>query len=115
MKRKLITKEVKEFLDEKVIFYNRPEFIASDPVSIPRMFSKKEDIEIAGFFSATIAWGQRPVILRNARMLMLWMDDAPHDFILNHQKADLSTFRRFVHRTFHGEDAVYFLKALHYI
>ena len=105
-------KEIKEFLDEKVLLYNRPTFIEFDPVSIPHLFSKKEDIEIAGFLTATIAWGQRPTILRNARNLMQWMDDSPHEFILNFKKEDLAPFKKFVHRTFNGDDCIYFLQAL---
>jgi uncharacterized protein (TIGR02757 family) len=76
------------------------------------LFSKKEDIEIAGFLAATIAWGQRNTILKNANKLMAWMDLQPHDFILNHTEADLKLFKTFVHRTFNGLDCVYFIKAL---
>jgi uncharacterized protein (TIGR02757 family) len=104
--------ELKEFLDEKVLLYNGPSFIELDPVSIPHLFIKKEDIEIAGFFAASIAWGQRPTILRNAKKLMQWMDNAPHDFILNFKEEDLKPFKSFVHRTFNGTDCIYFLKAL---
>jgi len=107
--------ELKKFLDAKVLLYNKPEFISSDPVSIPHLFTKKEDIEISGFFAATIAWGQRPTILKNARKLMHWMDNAPYDFILNHTDDDLSPFKKFVHRTFHGDDTIYFIKALQHI
>src|SRR4029079_8532633 len=88
------------------------DFIVLDPVSVPHLFSKKEDIEIAGFLSATIAWGQRKTILRNGRRLMQWMDDDPHRFILNFTDADLKPFRKFVHRTFHPEDCIFFLKSL---
>jgi len=107
--------ELKDFLDEKTFLYNTIKFIETDPVSIPHLFSKKEDIEIAGFFAATIAWGQRPTILRNARQLMHWMDDDPHRFILDFTKKDLKRFEKFVHRTFHGSDCTYFLQALQYI
>ncbi len=104
--------EIKAFLDEKVSLFNRPGFIELDPVSIPHLFSKKEDIEIAGFLAATIAWGQRPTILRNAKKLMQWMDNAPHDFICHFEEDDLKPFRHFVHRTFNGTDCVYFLQSL---
>jgi len=104
--------EIKQFLDEKVLLYNQPSFIELDPVSIPHLFNKKEDIEIAGFFAATIAWGQRPTILRNAKKLMQWMDNAPQDFILHFEENDLEPFRNFVHRTFNGSDCIYFLRAL---
>src|SRR5436305_4792652 len=105
-------RELKSFLDEKVLLYNKPEFIITDPISIPHLFTKKEDIEIAGFLAATIAWGQRPTILRNARRLVQWMDDSPHEFILNFGEDDLAPFKNFVHRTFNGHDSIYFLKAL---
>jgi uncharacterized protein (TIGR02757 family) len=104
--------DIKSFLDEKVSLYNQPAFIELDPVSIPHLFSKKEDIEISGFLAATIAWGQRPTILRNAQKLMQWMDNAPYDFILNFDEDDLKPFRHFVHRTFNSTDCLYFLHAL---
>lgn len=103
---------LKEFLDDKVRLYNRPDFISLDPISIPHSFSKKEDIEISGFLAATIAWGQRPVILRNARLLMQLMDDAPHDFIMGFNKADLKRFNKFKHRTFNHVDCISFLHHL---
>lgn len=100
------------FLEEKTALYNQPSFIESDPISIPHRFSKKEDIEIAGFFAAIIAWGQRKTILKNASRLMEWMDNAPHDFILNFKDEDLKPFTQFVHRTFNGDDCLAFLHAL---
>ena len=104
--------DLKEFLEEKVRLYNRPDFIPLDPVSIPHLFSKKEDIEIAAFPTATIAWGQRPVVLKNARRLISLMDDAPHDFILNFKAKDLKRFKMFKHRTFQAEDCFIFLRHL---
>lgn len=104
--------ELKSFLDFKVEQYNRPEFITSDPVQIPHLFSKKEDIEIAGFLTATIAWGNRKSILKNASSLMEMMDNAPHDFVINHKKEDLSVLENFVHRTFNELDLQYFIQAL---
>lgn len=100
------------FLEEKYEQYNRPDFIESDPISIPHKFLKKQDIEIAGFFSATIAWGQRTTIIRNANELMRRMDFTPHDFILNHRKKDLLPFKNFKHRTFNGTDCGFFIKSL---
>ncbi len=103
---------IKDLLELKFNQFNNPDFIETDPISIPHLFSKKEDIEIAGFLAATIAWGQRITILKNARLLMQWMEDEPHHFILNATTHDLIPFKKFVHRTFNGEDAVYFIKAL---
>jgi hypothetical protein len=77
--------KLKEFLDRKVKEYNRPAFIAADPVSIPHLFSKKQDIEIAGFFAATFAWGNRTTIINKCRELMRLMGDSPHAFIVNHK------------------------------
>ena len=105
----------REFLDEKVDLYNRVSFITTDPVSIPHRFSKKEDIEIAGFLSATIAWGQRPTIIRNALHLLQQMDDAPHDFIQHAGTRELKRLDGFVHRTFNGTDARCFVLALRHI
>ena len=87
--------ELKEFLDEKVILYNNPKFIESDPIQIPHLFSKKEDIEIAAFLTATISWGNRTMIIRNASKMMELFDNAPHDFVLNHQESDLKSLEGF--------------------
>jgi uncharacterized protein (TIGR02757 family) len=103
---------LKELLDAKVAFYNQLSFIQYDPISIPHLFSKKEDIEIAGFLSATIAWGNRKSILNNATKLMQMMDNSPHDFILHFTDQDLKPFADFIHRTFNGDDCVYFLWSL---
>lgn len=104
--------ELKLFLDSKVELYNQPGFIVNDPISIPHLFNKKEDIEIAGFLSATIAWGNRKMILRNAKSLMEMMEFSPFDFILNFRDHDLKPFEKFVHRTFNGTDCLYFLWSL---
>lgn len=104
--------ELKDFLDEKYDLYNCESFIATDPIQIPRSFSKKEDVEIAGFLSASIAWGQRSTIIRNAKWLVERMDQQPHDFILHASNSDFDGFKQFKHRTFNGEDCVFFLKSL---
>ena len=107
--------ELKEFLDEKVVLYNNPKFIESDPIQIPHQFSKKEDIEIAAFLTATISWGNRKMIIKNAYKMMELLDNSPHDFILNHQETDLNTFDSFVHRTFNSIDLKQFIKSLQHI
>ena len=110
--KRLKNLELKSFLDEKAEQYNTNQFISDDPISIPHQFIKKEDIEIAGFLTATISWGQRPVIIRNANKLITFMDHAPFDFIRGFSARDLSPFRNFVHRTFNGDDCIHFMKAL---
>jgi uncharacterized protein (TIGR02757 family) len=100
---------LKSFLDEKVAQYNRPEFIANDPISIPHMFSKKQDIEIMGFWAATLAWGQRVTIINKCKELITLMDGAPYDFIINHEEPDLKNLLHFKHRTFNDIDTLYFI------
>ncbi|WP_347926035.1 TIGR02757 family protein [Pontimicrobium sp. SW4] len=95
--------------------YNNQKFIESDPIQIPHHFSKKEDIEIAGFLTATIAWGNRKSIINNAQRMMQLLDNVPHDFIINHQDSDLEAFKPFVHRTFNGNDFIQFIKSLQHI
>ena len=104
--------KLKNFLETSVERYNDLRFIETDPITIPHLFNKKEDIEIAGFLTATIAWGQRAAIISNAKKLMQWMDNAPYDFIIDFSEKDLLPFRKFVHRTFNGEDCIHFLWAL---
>lgn len=108
-------KELKEFLDEKVILYNNPKFIESDPIQIPHQFSKKEDIEIAAFLTATISWGNRKMIIKNAFKMMELLGNSPYDFVLNHQEKDLDRLHSFVHRTFNYIDFQQFIKSLQHI
>lgn len=104
--------ELKIFLDEKVEQYNHPRFLEDDPLQVPHRFSKKEDIEISGFLTATIAWGNRKSIINNASKLMELLDNAPYNFVLNHTQNDLEKLTPFVHRTFNGLDLDYFINSL---
>lgn len=107
--------QLKHFLDKKAELYEGLEFIENDPIQIPHLFSKKEDIEIAGFLTSIIAWGQRKTIINNAKKLMKWMDNSPHDFLLNHEAEDLKVIASFVHRTFNSDDLLYFIQRLSYM
>ncbi len=107
--------ELKEFLDAKVIQYNNPTFIESDPIQIPHQFTLKEDIEISAFLTATIAWGNRKMIIKNANQMIELLGNSPYDFIMSHTKQHLNPLENFVHRTFNGIDFVYFIKALQHI
>jgi uncharacterized protein (TIGR02757 family) len=111
-KKKVDLVLLKEFLDEKAHLYNNRSFIDKDPISIPHQFSRKEDIEISGFLAATISWGNRAAILKNANRLTDLMDRSPHDFVLHHTPKDLERLNTFVHRTFNGEDCKFFVRAL---
>ncbi|WP_144602610.1 TIGR02757 family protein [Algoriphagus algorifonticola] len=104
--------DIKGFLDEKVELYNQPGFITNDPISIPHRFSKKQDIEISGFFAAILAWGQRKTIINKCVELFEKMDNAPYDFLLHHQEEDLKPFLTFKHRTFNDVDTLYFIHFL---
>jgi uncharacterized protein (TIGR02757 family) len=103
----MIENNLKKFLDSKVDFYNQPSFIAADPICVPHFFTKKQDIEIAGFFAAIFAWGNRTTIINKSKELLALMDNAPHQFILQHQKKDLQKLEGFKHRTFNTTDLLY--------
>lgn len=104
--------QIKELLDRKVAEYNTQRFITKDPVCIPHRFAKKQDIEISGFFAAMFAWGNRTTIINKSNELLQLMDGSPYDFLLHHQENDLQKFLPFVHRTFNGQDALYFIHFL---
>jgi uncharacterized protein (TIGR02757 family) len=107
--------ELKTFLDEKVIQYNTPDFIESDPVQIPHLFSQKEDIEIAGFLASSIAWGNRKMIIKNSHKMMELLGNSPYDFVMSHNDYQLEKLEGFVHRTFNSDDFKHFIKALKHI
>ena len=114
MKKDPAYRQLGEFLDAKADEYNNAAFIPHDPVSIPHAFSRKQDIEIAGFFAAIFSWGNRTTIINKSKELMQFMDNAPFDFICNHQGPDLQKLLRFKHRTFNATDLFYFVAFLHY-
>ncbi|MFR6543832.1 MAG: DUF2400 family protein, partial [Butyricimonas virosa] len=97
----MFSKDLKQLLDEKYLEYNKSEFfIETDPIQIPKCFEEKEDIEIAGFLAASLAWGQRPTIIKKCKELMQLMDYAPHDFVMQAEDQDYERFCNFKHRTF---------------
>ncbi len=104
--------ELKDFLDEKVEKFNQPAFVEADPIQVPRKFILKEDIEISGFLTATIAWGNRTAIIKNAERLISLMGNQPYDFVLNSSNSEILQLKHFVHRTFNGEDCIYFIQSL---
>jgi uncharacterized protein (TIGR02757 family) len=104
--------ELRDFLDFKVAQYNTPSFIELDPISIPHQFSKKEDVEIAAFLSATLSWGNRKAILKSANQLMQLMHNEPYAFVMAASDDELAKLRKFVYRTFNGDDAVFFVMVL---
>lgn len=106
---------LKEFLEEKVALYNNKNFIDSDPVQIPHLYSTKQDIEIAGFLSATIAWGNRKSIIQNAHKMVNLMGNSPYDFVMSHKESQLDALENFVHRTFNNQDLIQFVKSLQHI
>jgi len=103
---------LRDFLEEKYVKYNHPDFISSDPVRVPHMFDEPGDIEISALLTATIAWGQRTTIIKNAVQLMKMMDCKPMDFIMTAGKTEFNHLKNFKHRTFNGADTIYFVRSL---
>ena len=111
--KKYVTDDLRDFLLEKAHAYEHLGFIEADPIAIPHRFSNRDDIELAGFLAATLAWGQRKTILQSASSLIERMEGAPADFLRNAQSDELAAaFEGFVHRTFQPRDALVFMHAL---
>jgi uncharacterized protein (TIGR02757 family) len=106
--------KLKDFLDARVAAYNRPDFIKDDPISVPHCYAKKQDIEIAGFFAAIFAWGNRTTIIKKSHELMARMDNSPHEFCINNDPERLRSLLGFRHRTFNDTDLLYFVEFLHF-
>ncbi len=104
--------KVKDLLNHFADKFNSPDFIEEDPISIPHMFSKSKDIEVAGFFASILSWGRRRTIINKSKELMSLMDNSPFDFVRNHREEDRKRFEKFVHRTFQYTDTLYFLDYL---
>ena len=104
--------ELKAFLDEKVILYNRLDFIETDPIQIPHRFQSKEDIEISGFLAATMAWGNRKMIINKLNDLMDRMGNSPFDFVMNYSEGNFPKIETFKHRTLNSIDLDFYLKSL---
>ena len=108
----MLSKKLQDFLNNKVSEYNQPSFIHDDPISVPHSFTQQQDIEIAGFFAAIFAWGNRKMIINKSKELMQLMDNAPHQFITQHKEDDLKKMLHFKHRTFNTTDLLYFIHFL---
>jgi uncharacterized protein (TIGR02757 family) len=109
------SQQLKDYLDAKAAYYNQPAFVTGDPICIPHRYSQLQDIEIAGLFAAILAWGNRTTIINKCTELMELFDNAPYDFIRNHQAKDRMRLMGFTHRTFNGLDLMYFVEFLqHY-
>lgn len=104
--------ELKPFLDEKVQAFNAPHFIATDPIQIPHQFEHPADIELAGFLTALISWGNRKAIIQSAQKMMDFLHHSPHDFVMNHSQEELNGLSRFTYRTFQGEDFPFIVNGL---
>ena len=101
--------ELNEFLLAKADQFESLSFIEDDPISIPHQFRQKEDIEIIGLLVATIAWGNRKSIIKSGNQLVALFGSSPYDFVMNF---NANRTLKFVHRTFSGEDLVFFIQAL---
>ena len=112
--KKSFREEIKIFLDEALLISNQPEFIKNDPISIPHRFTLKQDIEIAGFFAAVFAWGNRTTIINKCNELMVLMGSSPYKFIIDQEEQELKKFLNFKHRTFNATDLLHFIRLLKY-
>lgn len=104
--------ELKDFLNEKADYYEHTNFITSDPIQVVHQFDKKQDIEIIGLLTATIAWGQRKSIINNAKKIVSILENEPYRFITEASNFETQQATLFVHRTFNGADLVGFFDAL---
>jgi uncharacterized protein (TIGR02757 family) len=107
--------DLTSFLNKNVARFNNQSFIVNDPVSIPHKFSRKEDIEIAGFLTALISWGNRRAILKSASDLMQLMENQPFEFIFNAEDTDLKKLTKFYYRTFNASDLLFLVEALKHL
>jgi len=107
-----VENDIFSLLNQKVEQYNKPVFIETDPISIPHMFSKTEDIEISGFITSVFSWGRRAAIIKSARQLMELMDNSPYEFLMNSGDKDFQRFSKFVYRTFNSDDCLFLITAL---
>lgn len=109
-----ISSDIRELLDAEATRINRPEFIANDPVQFPRRFSKLQDIEIAAFLSAIIAWGRRTMICRDCEKMLNLMDNEPYAYVMDRGYEDLDSSLN-IHRTFFARHLQYFLRGMNRI
>lgn len=109
-KMKHLSPQLQDYFNECAEQFNDPSFIKDDPIQIPHRFTRLQDIEIMGFWSSMLAWGQRKTIINKSNELIDLMDGAPYDFVKNHQEKDRKKFLNFKHRTFQATDTLYFLE-----
>lgn len=103
--------DVKEYLDSLVEKNNTEAFIKDDPVQFPHRFNDLRDIEIVSFLVATIAWGNRKMILNNSDKMLGMMGRSPYDYVMSEGWKNLEP-DKCVHRTFFNRDLTYYCNGL---
>lgn len=81
MKQKTI-----DLLREWAEEYNDLKYFEEDPIAFPREFVRRgaslQDVEIAAVFAAHLAWGRRPMIIRDCERLFDEMEWHPYDYVM---------------------------------
>ena len=79
--------ELENQLREWAGIYNDPAYFEEDPILFPKEMLRKggslQDVEIAGLFSAHLAWGRRAMIVRDGYRLLEQMDWRPYDYVMS--------------------------------
>jgi uncharacterized protein (TIGR02757 family) len=108
----IMNQDLEKILNENYTRYSISEFIAFDPISIPKKYTSLQDIEIAGFFAAIFSWGRRDIIINKSNELMALMGHSPYRFVKNYSIKDYKKIAYFKHRTFNGYDLDFYIRAM---
>jgi len=103
--------DIKGYLDSLVEKNNTEAFIKDDPVQFPHRYSEIQDVEIVSFLVATIAWGNRKMILNNSNKMLDMMGKSPYDYVMSDGWKNLES-DKCVHRTFFNRDLMYYCNGL---
>lgn len=103
--------DIKGYLDSLVAKNNTEAFIKDDPVQFPHRYSSIQDIEIVSFLVATIAWGNRKMILNNSNKMLAITGNSPYDYVMSDGWKKLEP-DKCIHRTFFNSDFIYYCKGL---
>jgi uncharacterized protein (TIGR02757 family) len=107
--------ELKTFLDVLVSKYCTPSEVDSDPVAVVRRFEEIEDIEVAGFLAASLAFGNVQQIVSSLENLFSVTGAHLFEFVRDFQADRASPLLRFRHRWVTGKDISNLFSVLNHI
>lgn len=108
---------IKELFDKEYQRNSTKDFIKTDPIQIPHLYSQKKDIEIMGFLASVLAFGSRKAFVPKLYEINdIIFKITPSKFVDNFNKdKHYELFDNFVYRHFSNQNLIDYLNFLNHL